>query len=1011
MGEGEELAAAAAAPTPVADASVSMSTSGNGEGEEPAAAAAALKPAESERVMEVELAPEGAAACMNAGPQSGAAGGTLSPPAPALRGAGGGVYSPAQVSEEESEEDAVARMLRSAVRAGRTDAARSKGFEAVLLGAARPYGTDLSEALAHRFSPARAVAADTPGAVVRVAWGPKGTHSVWYMPSLRALVDPAVKDAAAAAAARGTFALLFVGCGGRPDTLALADGHASLAAPAGAAAWQPVEQAVTAAWGSPRAARAWAWGTSAPGPLLPGTVRWLDKYRAVVEERAKAEHAAQQAGERSAKSLELRAAGVMLARFMQHQLLHAPHSAAPSGLRRRAAGKAITAMLCASDNPDRKDKPRYWDVAGIVENAQWERVTREQSGFDSWQPLPPPAPGRLKLVCARRLGEAYLAAVGEGSVPEDHAIWTALKEIRGHTQALAPHLTEALAAAHVAGEPLWLFDRDKVEPSPEGPQLELFLAEIDRIVAQGSWRELSEDEQRDPAQCAAVAYLGCVWKSALARTEEEEAAVLADDQPALARLALARAQQVLQALDASLKGAVAAGADAAALHPAVRLEQVMAEVAGAILKTRPVARFQAFSRGDPRLGLEPNGVLPSGCTTPQLIELLVGATRKSLLARHDAVDFFYSISLSLLGRALTCLAFKDPRTGRLRVFQLLVLCMGQSSAPAVAELVSSLVALIANARGAAQGTCAGWAALCDDFIAVAEEGDLRRASEILLQLMTEVGITESEKKRVWGSQGECLGKSFDLGKGMVCVPPARLHRYLVNLHVALEALKSDNSTVRAAVTKDMLARITGTLAWIAETTISGALHLGGLYAVTARGKSIQRCRERVIDDLQWWADEAAAGRLRTELALGESPVHTGSVDASDVALGAVTPEGALWRALEPVERAMSSTRRELRACEMLLQERGPAIEGSTLVVTMDSLSAVLSINKGRLKGKGGTRDLRRLYALMERHRVHVVALWIPREYNRKPDAVSKCASLADFNAWAAARGWSRTAAQ
>ena len=383
------------------------------------------------------------------------------------------------------------------------------------------------------------------------------------------------------------------------------------------------------------------------------------------------------------------------------------------------------------------------------------------------------------------------------------------------------------------------------------------------------------------------------------------------------------------------------------------------------------------------------------------------ATRESFLARHDAVDFFYSIALSAAGRALTCLAFMDPRAKRMRFFQLQALCMGQGSAPAVAELVSSLVALIANARGAASGTCDGWKALCDDFIALAEKGDLERATAILLQLMEEVGITESVKKRVWGQQGECLGKSFDLRAGVVCVPPARMHHYLVHLHVALEALKSEDPDARASVTKDMLSRITGTLAWIAETTISGALHLSALYAVTARGKPIAQCRERVVADLEWWAAEAAAGRLATDLPLDKGDVHTASVDASDVALGAVMPEGALWRALDPVEQAMSSTRRELRAAEMVLEARGPSIQNSTLVITMDSLPAVLAINKGRLRGKGGMKDLRSLYALMERHHVHVVALWIPREFNRAPDAISKCCTQEAFQQWAAAKGWAQ----
>jgi hypothetical protein len=333
--------------------------------------------------------------------------------------------------------------------------------------------------------------------------------------------------------------------------------------------------------------------------------------------------------------------------------------------------------------------------------------------------------------------------------------------------------------------------------------------------------------------------------------------------------------------------------------------------------------------------------------------------------------------------------------------------MGQCSAPAVAELVSSLVSLIANARGAAQGTCAGFAALCDDFIAVAEKGDLERASRILLQLMEEVGITESAGKRVWGQQGECLGKTFDMEKCVVSVPPARLHRYLVSLHIALAALKCDTPAVRESVSKDMLSRLAGVLQWISETTISGVMHMSALYAVTARGRSITQCRERLIADLEWWAAEAAAGRLNASMALCKGAVHVAAADASDVAKGVVTPDTALWEPLDEFERKLSSTRREVRAATLLLRERGAAMADGTLVLSMDSLPAVLAINKGRLKGKGGMRDLRELYSLMETHRLHVVALWIPREFNQAPDAVSKCATLEEFQELARTSGWGR----
>ena len=880
--------------------------------------------------------------------------------------------------------------------------AQARRLEAVLLGAAQPYGTPFEYALAQRMGLPRRPSRDTPGAVVRVAWPSGGVSSCWYMSATRALIDPAAKVAAAQAASCGTFALWLVGCGGRPDQFYLAMEHATGALPPPSLPALALPDAMAQAWGRPRAARALGWATAEPAPLLPVTLTELQRIRGVVDKRAREEDV-----ERSERSLELRAAAVLMARHMQRDIVAGARARGPKGLERRAAAKAITAMLSASEDA-KAPKPFFWDVEGIVKNAQWPRVDRGESGFDSWGYLPPPPPGHLQQVDAKKLGEAYLATVGEGNVPDDHCIWTALKEIRGHTQALAPHLREALDKAHAEGGPLLLFDKDKLEPLPEGAGLGLFLEQIDRLEGQGTLLELSEQQQRDPSMCAAVAYLGVVYKSTLARSPQEEAAVQADDMPTIARLAKERAEATLKALKAELATAAGEGGSSASLHPAVRLEHLVAGAAGSVSKTRPVARFQAFSRGDKRLGLEPNGVIPRGCTTPQLLSILAGATRKHKVGRLDAVDFFYTIGLSPEGKALSCLAVWDPRIGRLRIFQLQGLCMGQSSAPAVAELTSTLVALIANARGAAQGTCSGWQAQCDDLITLAVHDDLKRATDILVALMDEVGMVEAKKKRVWGARGQCLGKDFDMEQAKVSIPADRMHRYLFNLHLALEALRSPDPDIRASVTTDNLSKIAGALSWISEVTISGPLHLNALYAVTSRGKSLALCRERVIAELQWWAEQAASDRLSTTLSLDGGEVHTAAMDASDFAMGAVADGRALWRLLLPAEATMSSTRREMRAVEMTLRELGPSIRNSTLVLSTDSMPAALALNKGRLRGKGGMGDLERVFELMERYNIHVVALWIPREFNQLPDAISKCASHGALEEWARANGMTPT---
>lgn len=710
----------------------------------------------------------------------------------------------------------------------------------------------------------------------------------------------------------------------------------------------------------------------------------------------------------------------MLAVHLQRELHKGAGEGAPSALHRRAVGKAITTLLSEGVAPP---KPQFYDVEAIVDKAGWQAKTRKESGFDEWEPLPLPKEGELRKVCAKRLGLAYLEAVGEGNVPEDSAIWTVLSECRGHTQALAPHLEEKLREAHSRGEPLWLFDRDALEPAPQGRELELFWAEIARLIKQGTLEELTEAQQKDPAQCAAVAYLGVTFKGVLSRSAEEDKAVADGDLAAIARLAEQRAGKMMMELQAALGALGEARDDARAVgaatestppprakgpaHAHVLLEQLLAKDAQSITKCRPVARFQYLSRGSDKLGLEPGGVLPSGCQPPQLLGVVAGATLADLIARCDAKDYFYCLNLSERGRALSCLAVHDPSWpggGRLRVFRLTALCMGQSCSPSMAQVVSSTIALVANARGAATATCPGWKALCDDFLCVAGREELQHAVDVLVKLMEEVGVTEAAQKRVFAPQAELMGKEFDLERGTVRVPPARLHKYLYHLHLALAALDHEDPAMRGAISVDFLTRLTGVLGWVSETLVSGTLHLNSLYACTSGRKSIAQCRERVVADLRWWAAQAAAGKLESTLRLDcKAVARSVTLDASDVAIAAVSDDGAEWRALTAHERTMSSTRRELRAMALAVEMEGRRHPGATLVLCSDSLPAVCSFNRGRARGKS-RRDLLAVYEALERHGCHAVALWLPREFNRVADGASKAATEQAFGAWAVAHG-------
>jgi hypothetical protein len=122
----------------------------------------------------------------------------------------------------------------------------------------------------------------------------------------------------------------------------------------------------------------------------------------------------------------------------------------------------------------------------------------------------------------------------------------------------------------------------------------------------------------------------------------------------------------------------------------------------------------------------------------------------------------------------------------------------------------------------------------------------------------------------------------------------------------------------------------------------------------------------------------------------------------------------LWMPFTPAQCLLSSVRRELEAMLLCLRAAGPLMGGATLAMLSDSVGAVMALNKGRLKGKGMKHKKQRAaakavleecYALMRLHSIHAVAVYLPREFLREADAVSKQVDAASYTLWAATSGY------
>ena len=124
-------------------------------------------------------------------------------------------------------------------------------------------------------------------------------------------------------------------------------------------------------------------------------------------------------------------------------------------------------------------------------------------------------------------------------------------------------------------------------------------------------------------------------------------------------------------------------------------------------------------------------------------------------------------------------------------------------------------------------------------------------------------------------------------------------------------------------------------------------------------------------------------------------VNGEGVDPNEVSFGAVPADAD----------GFTSDVVELIPLIEALRRYGKLWRGRFLVFLTDNLGNVPRINKGRAAaGSHAHALLSELYALADLYDIDFVALWLPRAANQLLDRLSKCRSVAEARAWAAANG-------
>jgi len=384
-------------------------------------------------------------------------------------------------------------------------------------------------------------------------------------------------------------------------------------------------------------------------------------------------------------------------------------------------------------------------------------------------------------------------------------------------------------------------------------------------------------------------------------------------------------------------------------------------------------------------------------------------TADDLVSKKDLVKGFYSVEIAQHHRKYFC--FRDPRDpeGK-RVLRYKRLPMGFKLAPA---LYSALTSEVARHLNASEHGRAGalYRFYVDDLAMKALKARATAAYAF-------AGAEVPKARLPWGTgpgkdeppaqRNVITGRLFDSdvdGRPMVRVDPVKLYTALVDLEVLRLAAERAPDAARLPV--EWLRSMAGRVSWVAQSTYSARLHTSSLWyaAMHAKRSSDGMVRLRAIRglvaDAGWFRSQAQAGKLRGAHYVRPDELTPDSVEvvcadaAGEDGAAALWDDFVIYHGWNSAERSMSIQAKELDPFVAAADVFGESWKGKIVVFYTDNLGNAYSINNGKTAHGAASDRLARLYELADQHGFEFIAVWLPRRFNTKADAVSKAASFED----------------
>ena len=310
-------------------------------------------------------------------------------------------------------------------------------------------------------------------------------------------------------------------------------------------------------------------------------------------------------------------------------------------------------------------------------------------------------------------------------------------------------------------------------------------------------------------------------------------------------------------------------------------------------------------------------------------------------------------------------------------------------------------------------------AMIDDYLGVAASEEKCDADGDAVEAnLEEKGYVMSVDKRQRGQTVNFLGFRLSSFPALtVSVIPAKAAGFLLLLESYVATLRENGDVPHA-----LWQHVCGKLEDYAQVSQEGKIHNAWAWSYLKHGGALsEHGRANLLADLTWWIAQLDSWARGAETGV-EYPVLNGralaaqpaniTVVVSDMSgedglgwfHGALTDTNPRYRSMQWPRgfRPAHSFAGELMAPEQYLREAraaGPALasrpDPSLLIVVMDSLGAVQSLNSGRCADTSGRALLRPIFEQCTAQQRTLLALWHPRTCNTLADFLSHFAALSD----------------